>query len=241
MAHQAKPVEGVMGGFEVSIPNCGETWWSAVRTWWSMVSIVCMSLNAVETFYLLYSAIICPTCTPCTPYTTCTTCTPYTPCTPYTLCTLHPQTEAPLAAAAPDYSSFGGEVQEMTGGMAHLSMARPSEEPECLKRWKVEQEEKLRMKDADEEEKKEELRKVAAKELADWYKQYEEQLEKTRLNNKEQEVVVSEMNGITPGQEWERVSSHCDFSAKAPGHTKDVSRMRSILLQLKQSPPTTRE
>ena len=100
-----------MGGFEVSIPNCGETWWSAVRTWWSMVSIVCMSLNAVETFYLLYSAIICPTCTPCTPYTTCTTCTPYTPCTPYTLCTLHPQTEAPLAAAAPDYSSFGGEVQ----------------------------------------------------------------------------------------------------------------------------------
>jgi len=151
------------------------------------------------------------------------------------------ETEAPLAAAAPDYSSFGGEVQEMTGGMAHLSMARPSEEPECLKRWKVEQEEKLRMKDADEEEKKEELRKVAAKELADWYKQYEEQLEKTRLNNKEQEVVVSEMNGITPGQEWERVSSHCDFSAKAPGHTKDVSRMRSILLQLKQSPPTTRE
>jgi len=73
------------------------------------------------------------------------------------------------------------------------------------------------------------------------------------------------MNGITPGQEWERVSSHCDFSAKvlhlhlctsaplhlcissplhlytytctyncpqAPGHTKDVSRMRSILLQV---------
>jgi len=151
------------------------------------------------------------------------------------------ETEAPLAAPAPDYSSFGGEVQEVTGGMAHLSMARPSEEPECLKRWKVEQEEKLRRKDADEEEKKEELRRVAAKELADWYKQYEEQLAKTRQNNKEQEVVVSEMNGITPGQEWERVSSHCDFSAKAPGHTKDVSRMRSILLQLKQSPPTTRE
>ena len=46
--------------------------------------------------------------------------------------------------------------QEVTGGMAHLSMARPSEEPECLKRWKVEQEEKLRRKDADEEVSKEE-------------------------------------------------------------------------------------
>merc|ERR1719234_874577 len=110
-------------------------------------------------------------------------------------------------------------------------------------RRKVEQEEMLKKKDADEEQKKEELRVKAAQELADWYTQYEEQLAKTRKANKEQEAAtaVPELNGIAPGQEWERVSTHCDFSAKAPGHTKDVSRMRSILLQLKQSPPTTRE
>merc|ERR1712241_1503180 len=112
------------------------------------------------------------------------------------------------------------------------------------KKWKLEQEEMLKKKDADEEQKKEELRVKAAQELADWYKQYEEQLAKTRKANKEQEEAATagtEVNGIVPGQEWERVSKHCDFSAKAPGHTKDVSRMRSILLQLKQSPPTTRE
>merc|ERR1712241_935895 len=135
---------------------------------------------------------------------------------------------------------MGDQVQGMTSGMSGMTMR---EEPECIKKWKEEQEQMLKKKDADEEQKKEELRVKAAQELADWYKQYEEQLAKTRKANKEQEAatVVPEVNGIVPGQEWERVSKHCDFSAKAPGHTKDVSRMRSILLQLKQSPPTTRE
>jgi hypothetical protein len=151
------------------------------------------------------------------------------------------QAEIPAAASGPNYDAFGSEdVQGMTSGMSGMTMR---EEPECIKKWKVEQEEMLKKKDADEELKKEELRVKAAEELADWYAQYEEQLAKTRKANKEQEAAtaVPEVNGIVPGQEWERVSKHCDFSAKAPGHTKDVSRMRSILLQLKQSPPTTRE
>jgi len=151
------------------------------------------------------------------------------------------EAEIPAAASGPNYDAFGSEdVQGMTSGMSGMTMR---EEPECIKKWKVEQEEMLKKKDADEELKKEELRVKAAEELADWYAQYEEQLAKTRKANKEQEAAtaVPEVNGIVPGQEWERVSKHCDFSAKAPGHTKDVSRMRSILLQLKQSPPTTRE
>lgn len=151
------------------------------------------------------------------------------------------EAEIPAAATGPNYAAFGSEeVQGMTSGMSGMTMR---EEPECIKKWKLEQEEMLKKKDADEELKKEELRVKAAQELADWYNQYEEQLAKTRKANKEQEAAtaVPEVNGIVPGQEWERVSKHCDFSAKAPGHTKDVSRMRSILLQLKQSPPTTRE
>jgi len=151
------------------------------------------------------------------------------------------EAEIPASATGPNYAAFDGEdIQGMTGGMSGMTMR---EEPECIKKWKLEQEEMLKKKDADEEQKKEELRVKAAQELADWYTQYEEQLAKTRKANKEQEAAtaVPEVNGIAPGQEWERVSKHCDFSAKAPGHTKDVSRMRSILLQLKQSPPTTRE
>jgi hypothetical protein len=38
------------------------------------------------------------------------------------------------------------------------------------------------------------------------------------------------------GQEWDRISKLCDFNPKANKNAKDVSRMRSLLLQLKQQP-----
>jgi len=137
-------------------------------------------------------------------------------------------------------SSYQGE-----GGLPELSSKMSTMEvrvePECLKKWKLEQEERLKAKDAEEEVRKEELREKARKELEDWYKLYEERLAKSKANNREKEeefvAEVGGMNHITPGSEWERVAKHCDFSAKAAGHTKDVSRMRSILLQLKQNPP----
>jgi len=116
---------------------------------------------------------------------------------------------------------------------------RISEEPECIKQWKIEQEEKLRIKDEAEEKSKEELKLQARKELDDWYKHYNEQLEKTKVTNRNnQDTYSSEVNDIQPGTEWERVAKHCDFNAKNAKNTKDVSRMRGIMLQLKQNPPT---
>jgi len=116
---------------------------------------------------------------------------------------------------------------------------RVREEPESIKKWKAEQEVRLREKDQNEEKNKEELKKQAKKELEDWYKRYEEQLQKTKdTNRNEEETVVAEVNSIKPGTEWERVAKQCDFSAKNTRNTKDVSRMRGLLLQLKQNPPT---
>lgn len=54
--------------------------------------------------------------------------------------------------------------------------------------------------------------------------------------NAEKEL-VSQPTELEPGQEWERIAKLCDFNPKASRNSKDVSRMRSIILQLKQSPP----
>jgi len=129
------------------------------------------------------------------------------------------------------------EAEETTKQFSAMTMSKP--EPECITRWKVEQEERLRTKDEEEDRKREDLRQQAQQELQDWYKHYEEQLGKTKAaNREEQKEFVAEVNNITPGSEWERVATHCDFNAKVNKNVKDVSRMRGILLQLKQNPPT---
>lgn len=47
---------------------------------------------------------------------------------------------------------------------------------------------------------------------------------------------VAERDAESPGQEWERIAKLCDFNPKSSRNSKDTSRMRSIILQLKQTP-----
>jgi len=142
----------------------------------------------------------------------------------------------PEPVAEPIENGFEAEEDAPFDKFAALSMS--AAEPECITKWKAEQEARLVTKDADEVKKREELRLQAQQELEDWYKLYEEQLEKTKASNRdEQQEFVAEINNIEAGSEWERVATHCDFNAKVNKNVKDVSRMRSILLQLKQSPP----
>ncbi|XP_044731131.1 clathrin light chain isoform X3 [Chrysoperla carnea] len=116
------------------------------------------------------------------------------------------------------------------------------EEPEKIKKWREEQKKRLEEKDAEEEKKKEEWREIAKKELEDWYRHHEEQIAKTKAANREsaknaEKQFVAEVDEIEPGTEWERIAKLCDFNPKASKTSKDVSRMRSIILQLKQNPP----
>lgn len=49
-------------------------------------------------------------------------------------------------------------------------------------------------------------------------------------------VFIEERDEDVPGHEWEHVARLCDFNPKNSKNTKDVGRMRSIFLQLKQTP-----
>lgn len=59
----------------------------------------------------------------------------------------------------------------------------------------------------------------------------------TFLNRQAEEAFVQERDEDIPGHEWERVGRIVDFNPKNNKNTKDVSRMRSIFLQLKNTPP----
>lgn len=112
------------------------------------------------------------------------------------------------------------------------------EEPEKIRIWREEQEKRLMEKDAAEEDSKEELRHKAMKELEEWYKQHEEQVTKTRQANRSAEKeLVADTTKMEPGTEWERIAKLCDFNPKTSKSSRDISRMRSIILQVKQNPP----
>lgn len=114
------------------------------------------------------------------------------------------------------------------------------EEPEKIKKWREEQKKRLEDKDAEEEKKKEEMRNAAKKELEEWYQHHEELIAKTKAANRNAEKqFVAEVDDIEPGTEWERIAKLCDFNPKVGRTNKDVSRMRSIILQLKQTPLKT--
>ncbi|XP_015786024.1 clathrin light chain isoform X3 [Tetranychus urticae] len=111
----------------------------------------------------------------------------------------------------------------------------PIKEPEKIRKWREEQQNMLKQKDEEEIKKKKELAEQAKKELEEWYSRYEEQLNKSKVINRNAEKEwIAERDAESPGQDWEKIARMCDFNPKASRNSKDTSRMRSILLQLKQ-------
>jgi clathrin light chain A len=115
-------------------------------------------------------------------------------------------------------------------------MDQLSIEPEKIKRWREEQKTRLENKDNEEDAKRKEWKESAQKELEEWYRKRSEQLSKTHDNNKASDAEMISQRDSQSGQEWERLAKLCDFNPKANKNTRDVSRMRSLLLQLKQQP-----
>jgi len=114
----------------------------------------------------------------------------------------------------------------------------PRIEPEPIRLWREEHQQRLVAKDAAEEEAREALRHKARQELDDWYQQHDDQLSKTRHANRcAEKELLDDAEKPEAGAEWERISKLCDFGPKSTRISRDVSRMRSIILQVKQSPP----
>lgn len=138
----------------------------------------------------------------------------------------------------PDLESFemlgGDEVPQARSPIPYV----PREDPEKIKIWREAQRIRLEQKDAAEEVSKIELKEKAKKELEDWYKQHEEQVAKTRQANRSAEKeLVADTAKMEPGTEWERITKLCNFNPKTSKSSRDISRMRSIILQVKQNPP----
>lgn len=137
-----------------------------------------------------------------------------------------------------------GNVSPMTSSSApNYQNLSQFNEPEKIRKWREEFSARISKKDTDEETKRLEMRDQAKKELEDFYKQRQEQMERTknqnRSNNRSFEDDLlndgenrSSSNGKS--NDWDKITSLCDFNPKTSRPQKDLTRYRSVLLQLKQ-------
>ncbi|XP_067409474.1 clathrin light chain A isoform X4 [Emydura macquarii macquarii] len=137
---------------------------------------------------------------------------------------------------------MNGEVYQESNGPTDCYAAishvdRLQSEPESIRKWREEQKERLEALDANSRKQEAEWKEKAIKELEEWYARQDEQLQKTKANNRAaEEAFVNDVEETSPGTEWERVARLCDFNPKSSKQAKDVSRMRSVLISLKQAP-----
>lgn len=121
-------------------------------------------------------------------------------------------------------------------------------EPEKIRKWKEEFSARITKKDADEENKRHEMREQAKKELDDFYKQRVEQMDRTRGQNRSnnrtfEDDLLNNGNASSKGSngkvhDWDKITSLCEFNPKNNRSQKDLTRYRSVLLQLKQQHAT---
>ncbi|XP_001506919.2 clathrin light chain A isoform X3 [Ornithorhynchus anatinus] len=145
--------------------------------------------------------------------------------------------EPPGGSDANEEVMNGEYYQESNGPSALSQLHRVRSEPESIRKWREEQMERLEILDANSRKQEMEWKEKAIKELEEWYARQNEQLQKTKVNNRAaEEAFVNDMEETSPGTEWERLARLCDFNPKSSKQAKDVSRMRSVLISLKQTP-----
>ncbi|XP_034037345.1 clathrin light chain B isoform X2 [Thalassophryne amazonica] len=156
----------------------------------------------------------------------------------------------------PNYEFFQEEPATLNGDLfqeangptdsyaAIAQVDHQRQEPESLRKWREEQKARLEALDLASKAAEAEWREKAKKELEDWHIHQNEQMEKNKANNRlcpslaraSEETFLAESDGDSPGSPWERVARLCDFNPKTNKQSKDVSRMRSVLISLKQMP-----
>ncbi|XP_042309691.1 clathrin light chain B isoform X2 [Sceloporus undulatus] len=139
-------------------------------------------------------------------------------------------------------ATVNGDVFQESNGPtdAYAAIARAdrlTQEPESIRKWREEQKKRLQELDAASKVLEQEWREKAKKDLEEWNLRQNEQMERNRANNRaSEEAFLKESKEETPGTEWEKVAQLCDFNPKSSKQSKDVSRMRSVLISLKQTP-----
>eukprot|EP00053_Salpingoeca_punica_P020535 m.211832 g.211832 ORF g.211832 m.211832 type:complete len:167 (+) comp18982_c0_seq1:100-600(+) len=144
----------------------------------------------------------------------------------------------PMEYVEPEQPKHEEEEEEASGAAdPYSSISTMDKEPASIRQWKEEQAKRLADMQKQSEAAEKELLEKAKKEMSEWKTSYQTSINEQRNRNKNEEnEFIKLRDETTPGNEWERVGRLVDFTAnKVAYRTRDVSRMRTILISLKQT------
>merc|ERR1719203_2598970 len=143
--------------------------------------------------------------------------------------------DLPVAAPAAADPFQGMPVSQDTGLMGKPAEATVSK----LREWEDQHEKELDDISRKEEADKKDRRLKASEELTKWYDERTSDISKKKNTNRADENMAqkareaAEKPGANP---WERVVDLIDTSARTADESRDTSRMRALLIQLKSNP-----
>merc|ERR1711972_683082 len=149
---------------------------------------------------------------------------------------------APAMGASPG-SSPTGYVDPFQGmpvsdtGMGASMRTIP--EMTALREWEDKHERELEEIDYKEKAEKKDKRQAASEELTKWYEDLNADTKKRHATNRTDESTaeVARAEAMKPGANpWKLVAELIDTNARTSEESRDTSRMRALLIQLKTSP-----
>merc|ERR1740123_2868058 len=112
----------------------------------------------------------------------------------------------------------------------------------ALREWESKHEQELEEMARKENADKAESRQAASEQLNQWYEERQANTAKRLQTNRADEATseTARAEAMQPGANpWERVVDLIDTNARSADESRDTSRMRSLLIQLKSSPVVT--
>lgn len=147
------------------------------------------------------------------------------------------QQQAPAASSPNGYSGQTSSYAQPS----YSSNSAPTEpESEAIRAWREKQQGEIQRRDAASAERKEEIVRKAEKAIDDFYETYNQKKEKQIATNKENEAafIQARDDALGKGTTWERIADMIELqdsrSKTAARGTRDMSRMKEVLLSLKR-------